>query len=134
MSARRGIAAATAIVVALVVAPGAYASASRPGYQNVPNAGGEAGFEKQKPTTGSGGAVAGDEAQRSPGDGGQLNVGDGGGSGSDPGTGGSAGDGGRGIGGDPGLPYTGVNLLVIAGFGCLLLVCGLLLMRVTREH
>jgi hypothetical protein len=132
MSARRSIVATTAIIAALLVAaPGAYASASRPGYQNVPNAGGEAGFEKQKPTTGSGGAVAGDTAQRSPGDGGQLNVANGG-SASDPGARGSAGDGGRGLG--AGLPYTGVNLLVITGFGCLLLVCGLLLMRATREH
>ena len=77
MSPRRGIVAATSIIATLlIVAPGAYASASRPGYQNVPNAGGEAGFEKQKPTGGSGGAVAGDTDQRSPGDGGQLNVGD----------------------------------------------------------
>ena len=133
MSARRSIAVATSIIATLLVAPGAYGSASRPGYQNVPNAGGEAGFEKQKPTGGSGGAVAGDTAQRSPGDGGQLNVGNSGGSGSDPGTQRSAGDGGRGL-GDPGLPYTGVNLLVIAGFGCLLLACGLLLMRATRER
>ena len=131
MSARRSIAASTAIIATLLVAPGAYASASRPGYQNVPNAGGEAGFEKQQPTGGSGGAVAGDTDQRSPGGGGQLNMGDPGGSASDPGTRRSAGDG---LGSGSGLPYTGVNLLVIVGFGCLLLACGLLLMRATRER
>lgn len=96
MSARRIVAATTPLLVALLVLPAAFAAASRPGYQNVPHAGGESGF------TGAGGGGGG-------------------------GGGGSTGD-------ASGLPITGMNLLVLAAFGCVLLACGILLMRATRKR
>lgn len=118
MSARWIAATAIALALALLASSAAFA-ASRPGYQNVPNADGEAGFPAGNGVLGSseggGGAGAGD---------GVLNRDAGAGDGvPGPGAGGGSG----------GLPYTGVNLIVLAAFGCVLLVCGLLLMRASRE-
>ncbi len=128
---------ALAIVIVLLIAPGAHGQA-RPGYQNVPGAQGEAGFRDDAPAGVAGVRDERTEGQSSQGSGQVASRGDGA---LDPGRQGAL-DPRRsgalaGFGdppGDRGLPVTGVNLLALAAFGCILLACGLLLMRAARER